>query len=411
MFKIFAEYKGLRREFYILLLGRMVSSMGALVFSMLTLILKNKLGYSPSQVADILLLATVIYLPGTLIAGRLCDRYNKRNLIIIFSLVTISCELVCAFIPLSMITIIFHICGSLFSLMQWPCYDALFADLSKTKDRDRVYSLNYLGNNLGGILNPIVGGLLFAKHLNISFLITALSALVSTLMVFFFVKDISKEKDDEIISSYEKDDEQTTTVRQVLRNNKIIIFYFFCLMIGDMVYSQFMFLLPLNLEQIYLENGAQYFGFLMSLNSFTVVVGTPLLTNLLKQQLDIKKVIIGQVLIVTTLCCFIFVQGGLPWYFLIAFVFTLGEICSSLGQKPYLTKRVPASYRGRIISISIICVRICQALFDKGIGYLMEMYNVQLAWVLTGAIGLLVIASYFLLAARDKKHYPKLHSY
>ncbi len=411
MFKIFDEYRGLRKEFYILLLGRIVSSMGALVFSMLTLILKNKLGYSPSQVADILLLATLIYIPGTLVAGRLCDRYNKRNLIILFSLVAICCELVCAFIPLSLVTIVFHICASLFSLMQWPCYDALFADLSKTKDRDRVYSLNYLGNNLGGILTPIVGGLLFEKYLHISFLVTALSALVSTFMVFFLVKDVSKEKDDEIQSSYEKDNDQTTTVWQVLKNKRIILFYFFCMMIADMVYSQFMFLLPLNLEQLYQEKGAKYFGLLMSLNSFTVAIGTPLLTKLLKKQMDIKKVISGQVLIVATLCCFTFIQGILPLYFVIGFVFTLGEICSSLGQKPYLTKRVPASYRGRIISISIIGVRICQALFDKGIGHLMEEYSVQVAWVVTGAIGLVVILCYIVLAVFDKKNYPKLYSY
>ena len=114
MFGIFAEYKGLRKEVYLLLLGRMVSSMGALVFSMLALILKNKLGFTSSAVADVLLLTTLLYIPGTLISGKLCDHFNKRNLIIVFSIGTIICELICGIIPLSMSTIIIHITGSLF---------------------------------------------------------------------------------------------------------------------------------------------------------------------------------------------------------------------------------------------------------------------------------------------------------
>ena len=46
----FKQYMGLRKEMYILFWGRVVTNMGALVWPMMTLILKNKLGYSASVV-------------------------------------------------------------------------------------------------------------------------------------------------------------------------------------------------------------------------------------------------------------------------------------------------------------------------------------------------------------------------
>lgn len=44
-------YTGLKREIYILCFGRLVTAMGALVWPMLTLILKSKLGMNAEQVA------------------------------------------------------------------------------------------------------------------------------------------------------------------------------------------------------------------------------------------------------------------------------------------------------------------------------------------------------------------------
>ena len=51
MKRIFQMYRGLRKEVYILCFGRFVTAMGSLVWPMLTLILKSKLGFDAEQVA------------------------------------------------------------------------------------------------------------------------------------------------------------------------------------------------------------------------------------------------------------------------------------------------------------------------------------------------------------------------
>ena len=49
------QYGGLRREMYVVFFGRVVTNMGALIWPMLTLILKNKMGMSASEIASLLL--------------------------------------------------------------------------------------------------------------------------------------------------------------------------------------------------------------------------------------------------------------------------------------------------------------------------------------------------------------------
>ena len=51
--KFIQQYKNLSKEIYILFFGRVVTSMGSLIWPLLTLILKNKLGYNATTIATI----------------------------------------------------------------------------------------------------------------------------------------------------------------------------------------------------------------------------------------------------------------------------------------------------------------------------------------------------------------------
>ena len=72
-------YRGLKREVYILCFGRFVTAMGSLIWPMLTLILKSKLGFDAEQVALWFLIYGIIQIPFGLLGGRLTDKYNKTS--------------------------------------------------------------------------------------------------------------------------------------------------------------------------------------------------------------------------------------------------------------------------------------------------------------------------------------------
>ena len=76
MKRLFQMYGGLKKEIYIICFGRFVTSMGGLVWPMLTLILKSKLGFNAEEVALWFLLFGVFQIPFNYVGGKLTDRYN-----------------------------------------------------------------------------------------------------------------------------------------------------------------------------------------------------------------------------------------------------------------------------------------------------------------------------------------------
>ena len=90
MLNIFSQYKGLKKEMYILFFGRVVTAMGSFIHPMLTLILKRKLNFDVTQITLILALSSILSLPASLIGGKLTDLIGRKKIIVVFDLITVS---------------------------------------------------------------------------------------------------------------------------------------------------------------------------------------------------------------------------------------------------------------------------------------------------------------------------------
>ena len=404
--QLFSEYRGLRKEMYVLFFGRVVTVMGSLIWPMLTLILSHKLHMSASEIATLMLLMTIIQLPTTMIGGKLADHFNKRNIIVFCDLITVICYVICGFIDINIWLIVLFFIGGLFANFEGPSYDALVADLSSSKDRERAYSLNYLGSNIGVVVAPTLGGFLFNNHLNLSFIISGLATLSSTILIYLFIKDVSCKE--EMNSKYETN-EFNQSSWQVLKQRKIILLYFFVIGIMMFVYSQFNYLMPLNLEALYRSKGALYFGTLTSLNGLTVIIFTPLFTKILRKITDVDKIMLGECFITFSFCIFIFVQGNMIIYYLMMIIFTWGEIICTLGQMPYLTRRIPSSHRGRIAGMMMVFKTLFQGISQKGMGVIIDNYTFPIAWLFIVVIGIISLIMIFILQKWDRRNYPTFY--
>ena len=136
---IYTQYGGMSRSAYVIFYARMVTNMGAFIWPLLTLILSKKIGYSASQIALVSVAIGVIFIPGNILGGKLADRFNKKKLIVIFDLISVSLFMVCATIePGNLMTVCFIIAG-LFANMEGPSFDALIAEASKPQEREKFY--------------------------------------------------------------------------------------------------------------------------------------------------------------------------------------------------------------------------------------------------------------------------------
>ena len=415
MKQLITQYSGLKKEIYILFIGKLVTAMGSFVWPMLTFFLTTKLGLSDGTATLMMATASVLSFPAALLGGKLADRFSRKWIIIIFDCVTVTLYLLAAVLPLSIVTALMLFAAGLFQTIEGPAYDALNADYSTTAQREKAYSLSYLGFNLGFIIGASASGLLFEKFVRLAFCLNGLAVFTSTVLIFFFVHTKNAISEDAqalqtSYSEYEQPVADDLSVMKVLKTRSVVLGMLLVGCVAAMPQYLVGILLPLQLKQSMGEAGATIYGYLNSLNGFVVIVFTPILTIVLKKITEIPKVILGMLLFVGGIALFS-VETAVAVLFVGMFVFTLGEVITVLGSNPYLSRRVPASHRGRVGGVSSVL----HSVFSSATQYLISFMliwtgsNYKLLWLIFGICGLAAAALYGFLYAPDRRTFPKLY--
>ncbi|MBR4769280.1 MAG: MFS transporter [Lachnospiraceae bacterium] len=406
--KLLKQYRYLRREVYVLFLGRIVTNLGSMVWPVLTMIETQKLNMNATTVAIVSVAGGVLFVPASLIGGHLADRFNKKRLIVLFDLISITFFIVAAFIPLSYLTIVLLIVGAACQNLEWPSYNSLIADFTLTKDRERAYSLQYLGANIGLMVSPTLAGLLFKDHLWLSFLISGVSIAVSTGLIAFLIKDVTPVEDDSAESVYQKSDEKAKLMT-ILKENRILFIFIVLIALYYAAYQQYGYLMPIDMGKIHGDDGALIYGTVSSLNCIIVVVATPLFTALFKKVPYTVKFLIGAVFVALGYGVFRLLLGFVPAYYTAIALFTFGEIIVTIAEEPYLNERIPSSHRGRINGVMTVVSNVIQSGAMILVGVLYDYVAPAASWIFV----LDMLAAAFLLGIMlvfsDKKRYTALY--
>ena len=416
MKQLITQYGGLKKELYILFIGKLVTAMGSFVWPMLTFFLTTKLGLSDGVSTLLIATASILSFPAALLGGKLADRFPRKSIIILFDCLTVSLYLLSAMLPLTIGTAILLFLAGLFQTIESPAYDALNADYSTTAQREKAYSLSYLGFNLGYIVGASVAGILFEKYLRLAFCINGLSILFSTVLILFFIHAKNAVTEDaqamaEQYSEYEQPVDDKLSVLTVLRQRPVLIGMLLLGCFASMPSNLVGILLPLQLKDVLGAAGATIYGYLNSLNGFVVILFTPILTITLKKFTEIPKAILGMLLFTAGIALFS-VENAVAILFVGMFVFTLGEVVSVLGSNPYTSRRIPASHRGRVGGISSVVYSIFSSLTQYLISFMLILTqsNYTLLWMIFVVLGLVSALLYGLMYGPDKRTFPKLYA-
>ena len=414
MKNIITQYSGLKREIYVLFVGKLVTAMGSFVWPMLTFLLTTKLGFSDGLATLLIATTGLISLPAALLGGKLADRFPRKNIIILFDCLTVALSILAAVLPIGYHTAVILFFSSLFQTVESPAYDALNADYSTTNQRERAFSLSYLGYNLGFVFGAGMGGVLFQNHTNLSFLLNGLSIFVSTVLIFFFVKPENAVSEvggqEERLSEYEKNEDETMSVFGIFKQRPVVLAVLLIGCFASMSNNTLGILLPLQLKEEMGQHGAAIFGYLNSLNGFVVILATPILTMALKRLTEIPKSFLGMGLFLSGMVLFM-LSNRLELLFVGMFVYTLGEVVTVLGSNPYTSRRIPASHRGRIGGVTSVLFSLFFTLTQYGISFVLMIAegNYTLLWLIFIGCGLTAMALYALVYPADKKRFPNLY--
>ena len=402
---ILNEYKGLGRNNYILFVGKMMTAFGSMVFSMLTLVLSQKLDVQASEIAVLMLILGLAGIPVGMAGGKLADKCSKKNVIIVCDMISILSCIYAAVTKLSMISIIVFAIGSLFQSMEYPSYTALISEVTPHEKRQQAYSLNYLGANLGMILSPTIAGLLFKNYLWLMFVMQAGCIGLSTILIALFLDEKHVYPSD---NEYEKAKDNTSLI-EVMRTNPLIVLFAFVNAVYFAVYCEYQYLLPLDMGSVHGDAGALIYGTVSSINCIVVVLFTPVITRLFTKMSEISKVETGSILVVAGFVMYLVCRGFVPAYYLVMVIFTWGEIFVTIAMDAYVTTRSPSSHLGRIIAFENIIQAVMMGFYELCIGNAFDHLGSVVMWMIVIGTGIFVILMYDYIRKKDRKVYKSIY--
>lgn len=395
-------YLGLPKEVYVIFVSRVVNAIGCFVGPFLTLILTKKIGMDSGTAGLYMSAAGLLYMPASVIGGKLADTIGRRKVIMIFDLLAIAFYFICGFVPPSMTMVYLVMLAGTCMSAAGPAHDSLMADLTTPETRNGAYALSYMGWNLGFAIGPFLAGMLFENYLSWIFIGDALTALLSLLLVLFFVRETIGDTKQEITdASRIMERRESGSIIQVLLRRPALLIFAVVILGYNFTYAEWGFMLPMHAGQNFGEKGATYYGYMASFNGIVVIALTPLITWLLKRMQHMKKIVMGGLLYSVGFGMLGF-YNTLEAFFISVFIFTVGEIVLSISTMPFIADNTPMSHRGRMSGVLGIMFGIGYNISPLIMGNVIKITGIEQGWIYLG-IYVAISASFMVFVERAIK--------
>ncbi len=398
--RVFSPYLNLNRDIYIIGIAKFINALGTLIFPFITLILREKMGISEGKVGIYLAVAGLVYVPASILGGKLSDKYGRKKIILFGDIAIILFYTVCFFMPVGMPMMWLLFIASFFGGLITPSYDAIVTDIATEEERTSSYSFLYYMFNLGFAFAMYLGGKLFNNYLHYMFLIDAVTALIALVIVMFFVKDVYR---DDIMTREENVEKLQESVVSVLLKNKIILLFSFALIGHALLFSQLNFLIPIQtIDYFGKDAGSEIYGVIGAINGITVVLFTTIITKFFEGKREVMNIIISIFLVVIGFSMFAYTEISYAFY-IGTFLFTLGEILNAISVLPFIMKYTPETHRGRMAGVFPVIMGIGYFTGPIISGQLREVYTYMYTWQVLLIAALVSLALLFVVSLYDKK--------
>lgn len=414
----FDIYRGLPKSIYVLFFAQVINRFGDFVLPFLTLLLVKKLGLTYQMAGLAVMSATLCTIPGAFAGGKLADHYGRKRTYLLFQSSAALALLACTFTSSPQVIVPLVCISAFFNGGVRPCLTAIVTDVLPPEKRQLGFSLSYLGINFGVALGPMVAGFLFNHNYHLIFIGDAITSAVAIALMATQIKETmpvadsisakSTAEGSQVKSDHKKDNQieadQTTSMEGVeegtvfhvlFRRPQILIFLLINVVIS-MTYTQHSFSLPMMMDHVFGADGAQMFGYIMSVNAVTVLVLTAVVTQHSKQNHPLINMSIASL----TYAVGFGVIGMIhqfPLFILSTVLWTIGEILIVTNFSVYVANNTPQNYRARFNAVTSLSWAGGAALGTSGVGMYMDVYGISAVWPLTFVAGIFTLICLLLL--------------
>lgn len=273
-----------------------------------------------------------------------------------------------------------------------PSIYAIIIELVPTKQFKIAYSLIYLGRNIGQIISSLLVGIYFEK-LNILFLFFTICVILALIILTIFIKQHHNEKTS-------KSQKTSLTPKHINFKYKYIgILVFIAFIFMEFSFAQQKFSLPLSLQYIFSENGVRYYSYIISYNTATLLVLTPILT-----QLTNKMSLIGSLI---CSCLFLSIGfGGLAFttslwgIFILTTLWSIAEVIYIINSYVFLGKLLGEANIGSASSFILAARSLGLAFCSLLSSVIIEEIGVLSIWAITFIVAILALVLLYLAKVR-----------
>ncbi len=402
---MFALYRGLPAPVYVLFLATVINSVGMFVFPFLTLFLTERLGWLPARAGNFMFLASLAYIPGTLIGGRFADRFGRKSVMLVAQALAGLAFLPCGFLGDSELVPWLILASLFFDGVTDPARTAMQMDLTRPDNRQAAFSLLYLGHNLGFAFGPIIAGFLFYVAPNWLFWGNGIAILVALGLVARLVPETkpSHEAIEATKGSGSTEEAHEGGLISALFSRPWLLAYTLLTTFYGFVYAQHRFALPMQTSASFgKEAGARIFGLLMTLNAVMVVILATPVVALTKRWKPITNVAAAGFLFAGGFALVGLARSPALIYLSTA-VWTLGEIVNATSDGAYVANHTPISHRGRFQSILPIIGGSGFAVSSSIVGGIVERRGLEPVWPMLGIVAAAAAAGLAVLGAAESR--------
>ncbi|WP_017691056.1 MFS transporter [Paenibacillus sp. PAMC 26794] len=394
---LFKTYAGLSRDIYYLCLARTINSTGDFVFSLITLVLTLQMGMNVVSAGIFVSMAALISGPGVLLGGYLSDLMGKKTIIVIGQLLSAIMIISCSFWS-GTITVGYLLIAVMFFIsITRPAYNALIIQLcTEEKERKSAFSLMYLGANLGIAIGPLVAGFFIKDHVNIVFISIGTVFLISTFIIINQVKIGTRKELASTNSEHAGQQEQQRSSQppsplfRLLLKNPLVAFFIVVSFLNYFIYMQYSFSLPLQMNHSFGENGAAYYGSVMTINAISVIILTTVILSATRKLTALNSIATGALFYGIGFGA-LNLLGYFPHFAIVALstvLWTIGEILVQTNINLYIASRVPDTHQGRFNGLLLFVGCLGYTLSPYLTGIFIKSMDMESVWIIILAVSL-----------------------
>ena len=385
LYRYINNFKGFRREVWILALITFINRAGTMVLPFLSKYLKENLHFSYSQVGWIMVAFGIGSMLGSWLGGKLSDKIGFYK-IMIFSLFTSGM----LFFGLQYIKTFWGLCIGMFVLMSIADMfrPAMFVSLSvyaKPENRTRALSLIRLAINFGFAAGPMLGGLIIIGiGYQGLFWIDGSTCILAILLFALLVKEKKK------LPVHPEESNKLVTPKSVFKDKPFWVFLFISFT-SALLFFQIFTTLPLyHHEQFGLSEFQT--GLLISLNGILIFMfEMPFVSFFERKQVNKMKIIFWGAFLMSISFYLLLFNAWAGILVITLIIVTFGEIFSFPFSNAFAMGRAPRGQEGRYMALYTMSFSLAHIVSSKLGLEIIGHFGYATNWFIMGTFGLVAM--------------------